>query len=74
MKKRFQLTAIRDIMPLYPAAMRRHTSIPDLKALFERYTFNAYLVVDGRRALHGVASNSVMAEAGDADVALLDGS
>jgi len=43
-------------MPPSPVTMHPDTSIPGLKALFERYDFNAFLVVDERGVLRGPVS------------------
>ncbi len=56
MKKRIESKVIREIMTPSPVTVRPDTSISDLKALFERYDFNAFPVVDELGVLRGLAS------------------
>jgi CBS domain-containing protein len=53
MKKRIESKVIREIMTPSPVTVRPDTSISDLKALFERYDFNAFPVVDELGVLRG---------------------
>jgi CBS domain-containing protein len=56
MKKRVESKVIREIMTPAPVTVRPDTSISDLKALFERYDFNAFPVVDELGVLRGLVS------------------
>jgi CBS domain-containing protein len=56
MKKWIEPRAVRDIMVPSPVTVRPDTSLPDLKALFERYDVNAFPVVDERGVLRGIVS------------------
>jgi CBS domain-containing protein len=56
MQKRVEPKTIRDIMTPSPVTVRPDTSIADLKALFERYDFNAFPVVDDQGVLRGMVS------------------
>jgi CBS domain-containing protein len=56
MKKRIESKVIREIMTPAPVTVRPDTSISDLKALFERYDFNAFPVVDELGVLRGLVS------------------
>ena len=56
MKKRIESKAVREIMTPAPVTVRPDTSISDLKALFERYDFNAFPVVDEVGVLRGLVS------------------
>jgi CBS domain-containing protein len=56
MKKRVESKTVREIMTPAPVTVRPDTSISDLKALFERYDFNAFPVVDEVGVLRGLVS------------------
>jgi CBS domain-containing protein len=56
MQKRVEPKTIRDIMTPAPVTVRPDVSIADLKALFERYDFNLFPVVDDQGLLCGVVS------------------
>ncbi|HXH08307.1 MAG TPA: CBS domain-containing protein [Alphaproteobacteria bacterium] len=56
MQKRIEPTVIRDIMTPSPVSVRPETSIVELKALFERYDFNAFPVEDDQGVLRGIVS------------------
>jgi CBS domain-containing protein len=56
MQKQVEPRIIRDIMTPSPVSVRPDTSIAELKALFERYDFNAFPVVDDRGLLRGLVS------------------
>jgi CBS domain-containing protein len=56
MQKRVEPKTIRDIMTPSPVTVHPEMSIVELKALFERYDFNAFPVVDDRGVLCGMIS------------------
>jgi CBS domain-containing protein len=56
MDKHITEQPIRDIMTPSPVSVRPETTIAELKALFERYDFNAFPVVDEQGILRGLVS------------------
>jgi CBS domain-containing protein len=56
MQKRIESKAVREIMTPAPVTVRPDAGISDLKALFERYDFNAFPVVDELGVLRGLVS------------------
>jgi CBS-domain-containing membrane protein len=56
MQKQVEPRVIRDIMTPSPVSVCPETSIAELKALFERYDFNAFPVVDDQGLLRGLVS------------------
>lgn len=56
MDKHITEQPIRAIMTPSPVSVRPETTIAELKALFERYDFNAFPVVDAHGILRGLVS------------------
>jgi CBS domain-containing protein len=56
MEKGVEQKAIRDIMTPSPITVRPDTRIAELKALFVRYDFNAFPVVNDQGVLQGIVS------------------
>jgi CBS domain-containing protein len=56
MDKHITERPIRAIMTPAPVSVRPETTIGELKALFERYDFNAFPVVDAQGILRGLVS------------------